>query len=453
MANLTMDMIIKHTMAMVEELNAGDFPVKAFPETIQKIINGTNDALKYPLDFTACAMLYAASAVIGNSVKIRVNNTWIDGTTIYMALVGRPGTNKTHPLNFALSPILQRDRANFKKYEGKREEYKHELIRAKAEGEEPAAKPFWQRTVVSDFTPEALSEIHRYNSRGLAVYSDELNGWLKNFNRYSRGNETEFWLSNFSGTQITVDRKSSEPIVIPYPMISVCGSIQPAILNELKRDNKNENGFIDRILFAYPDNLKKEYWSETELPANLIESWERIINNLMSLPLKIKPDGELDPMVLDFTPEAKDKLMQWQRKNTDAANEIENEQLAGVYSKFEIYCVRLSLILEMMCWATCENANNARNAVNANAVDGAIRLIEYFRSTATRVNGILSQNPVEGLDKRKRDFYNALHNEFNTDEGLAIAKSMDFAERTYKRFLNENVFFEKLEHGKYRKKF
>ncbi len=453
MESLNPELIQTHVMQLVEELNAGDFPVNVFPDAIQDIIRGTNDALKFPVDFTACAMLYAASAVIGNSVKIRVNNSWIDGTTLYMALIGKPGTNKTHPLNFALRPIMQRDRANFKEYEQAREQYKIALMRAKADGGEPPEKPFWQRAIVTDFTPEALAEIHRHNPRGLAVYSDELNGWLKNFNRYNRGSETEFWLSNFSGTQISIDRKSSEPILIPHPQISVCGSIQPGILHELKANNRGENGFVDRILFCYPDNLKKDYWSETELPTQLIKSWDRIVTNLMSLPIHINPDGELEPMILDFTPEAKEKLMQWQRKNTDAANDIENEQLAGVYSKFEIYCVRLSLILEMMSWATRENANNARNAVNANAVNGAIRLIEYFRSTATRVNGILSQNPVEGLDKQKRDFYTALPNEFKTNEGLTIAESMNFPERSYKRFLTENDFFEKLHHGRYRKKF
>lgn len=449
MENLTMAAIKQHAMELVDELQAGDFPVTIFPDPLQQIIHGTNETLRFPIDFIACSMLYAAATAIGNSTKVRVNGTWIEGTTLYMALIGKPGTNKTHPLNFGLRPIMQRDRANFKEYEQAREQYKIALMRAKAEGGEPPEKPFWQRTIVSDFTPEALAEIHRNNLRGLAVYADEITGWVKNFNRYNRGNETEFWLSNFSGTQLSIDRKSSEPILIPHPQISVCGSIQPGILNELKKDNRGENGFIDRILFCYPDNLKKEYWSDTELPTHLIENWDRIINNLMSLTLHTNIDGEIEPTILDFTPEAKSMLLAWQRKNTDTINEIEDEALAGAFSKFEIYVIRLSLLLHLIHWAAGENANNA---INATAVDGAIRLIEYFRTTATRVHGILSQNPVEGLDKQRRDFYTSLPVEFTTNEGLAIAEGMDFPERTVKRFLNENVFFEKLEHGRYRKR-
>jgi len=450
MGDLNMNDIFQHTNGLLEELQAGDFPVSVFPQPIREIIHGTNEALNFPIDFVACSMIYAASTAIGNSTKVRVNNSWIDGTTVYMALIGKPGTNKTHPLVFGLRAIMQRDRATFKEYEQARDQYKIALMRAKAEGGEPPTKPIWQRSIVSDFTPEALSEIHRVNPRGLAVYSDELNGWLKNFGRYNRGSEVEFWLSNFSGTQISIDRKNSEPILIPHPQISVCGSIQPGILHEIKRDGRGENGFVDRILFCFPDNLKKEYWSETELPPHLIESWNHTIINLMNLPMHTDIDGEISPTILDFTPEAKDMLLDWQRENTDLINDTDDEGLAGMFSKFEIYAVRLSLILHLMHWAAGESAVSA---VSATAVEGAIRLINYFKTTAIRVNGILSQNPVEGLDKRRRDFYAALPIEFFTDEVLAIAEGMDFPERSVKRFLNENVFFEKLERGKYRKKF
>lgn len=40
METLTMDAIHQHTRRLVKELDAGDFPVTAFPEAIQKIIYG-----------------------------------------------------------------------------------------------------------------------------------------------------------------------------------------------------------------------------------------------------------------------------------------------------------------------------------------------------------------------------------------------------------------------------
>ena len=67
----------------------------------------------------------------------------------------------------------------------------------------------------------------------------------------------EFWLSVWSGKPINIDRKTGEPVFIPLPFISVCGTIQNGILNELAKDSRTQNGFIDRILFVMPDNLEK----------------------------------------------------------------------------------------------------------------------------------------------------------------------------------------------------
>ena len=118
--------------------------------------------------------------------------------------------------------------------------------------------PIWEQLLVTDFTPEALIEVHKFNKNGIGVYADELASWFKNFNRYNSGSEEQFWLSVWSGKPIRINRKTSEPIFISLPFISVIGTIQPAVLKELAKD-RTENGFMDRILFVIPDDLKKNY--------------------------------------------------------------------------------------------------------------------------------------------------------------------------------------------------
>jgi hypothetical protein len=65
----------------------------------------------------------------------------------------------------------------------------------------------------------------------------------------------------------------------------------------------------------------------------------------------------------------------------------------------------------------------------------------------------MNNTPVEGLDTRKKEFYEKLPQTFTTDQAVPIAYNQSFPERTLKRFLGEYQFFEKLEHGKYKKKF
>ncbi len=484
------------------------FPVHVFPEKIQWIIEATHESLKYPIDFVGCSMLFAAAIAIGNTHRVKVMNNWTEGATLYLALIGRPGTNKTHPLKFGIDPILLRDKENYNEFLRAKKEYQSLLNQAKMEatGDLPN-RPIWKKIILSDFTPEALSEIHRFNLRGLGVYTDELNQWIKNFNRYSTGSATEFWLSNFSRTPINIDRKGQDPVLISDPCISVCGSIQPGILQELSRDNRSQNGFIDRILFSYPETLKKEYWSETELNENISEDWNQIVNYLLELPLRSDNNGGISPTIMEFTETAKDVLKDWQKRNTDTINNTDNESLAGVYSKLEIYVIRFALIIELLQIATgsSENENpfdwdiktlyrkaskkchpdtstlqngaeifkeldeayKAENRekvfeifqnlvkarIGTRATEGAIQLAEYFRQTARRVNSILNNTPVEGLDNRKKSIYHLLPLEFSTDKGLQIAFENEYPERTFKRFLSDGIFFEKLEHGKYKKRY
>ena len=269
--------------------------------------------------------------------------------------MAKAGTNKSHPLTFAIKPIIESDKKTFKEYELARAEYDKLKSEKPQPGQEQPKKPVWKKSLLSDYTPEALAEVHKYNKRGIGVYCDELAGWFKNFNRYNKGSEMEFWLSAWSSKPINIDRKSDEPIFIPLPFISVAGTIQTGILNELAKESRTQNGFIDRILFVIPDNIKKEYWSYSEPGPHIENNWRAIITNLLQL--EIKFDDTLNPLpeVLKFTPEASKLLYEWQRKNADQCNETENDMIAGIYSKIEMYAIRISLILQLLRWACNED--------------------------------------------------------------------------------------------------
>lgn len=507
---LNPDSFINHISDIECRLSESEnkFPVEVFPVEIQNIIHQTNECLKFPIDFIGASMLFAGSTVVGNSYKAQVMPGWVEGVTVYMALVGRAGTNKSHPLTFALQPIFDNDKRTFAKYKEARSLYQQAMMAKKGEQPEVSEKPFWKKFIINDSTPEALAEVHRYNLRGVGVYSDELAGWFKNFNRYHKGAETEFWLSNFSGKQITIDRKSQEPVLIPTPSISVCGSIQSGILKELQKDNRGENGFIDRILFVMPEGLQKEYWSEARLSNEVVESWGKVISNLISMPMRLDEEGNPSPVILEFSSEAMELLKGWQRKNTDQCNDPDNETMASVFSKLEIYLIRFSLILQLikravempgteipdqdklkfyfrqaakLCHPDINDLENdddtlikALNAayergslkdvesiyflltkpvIGVEAVEGAILLVEYFRNTAIKAHGIIqNSNPVETLSLDKKQLYKTLPSQFTTEAGLLVANKLEFHERKFERFITDESLFEKIRHGEYSKK-
>ena len=92
------------------------------------------------------------------------------------------------------------------------------------------------------------------------------------------------------------------------------------------------------------------------------------------------------PEILRFTPEAKQLLFEWQRELTDQSNKPENEAISGINAKMEMYAVRLALILQMVRYA-CNEDN--KQAVGIEAVQGALKLVEYFKRTAIKVHSIV----------------------------------------------------------------
>ena len=438
----------------IQERKINRFPVEVFPLPVQQIITATNENLNFPIDFIGASMLYAASVAVGNTHSVEVKKGFQQSAVLYIAIVARAGTTKSHPLSFAVQPIIEQDKRTYRQYEQQRQEYEQASRLSKKERQDQAIdepiKPVWQKFLLSDFTPEALAEVHKFNKRGIGVYVDELAGWFKNFNRYNKGSEMEFWLSQWSGKPINIDRKTGEPVFIPLPFISVAGTIQKGILNELAKDSRTQNGFIDRILFVIPDKIQKEYWSETDLAPVVSENWERIVSNLLSL--SVSNDDTLNPRpeVLKFTPEAKKILFEWQKANTDQSNKAESEALSGIFSKMDMYVLRLALILEMLRYA-CNESD--KQAVSIEAVQGAVKLVEYFKNSAVKVNSILTNtSPLDKHPADKQALYKALPDTFTTETGLQIAEGLGVAERTFKYFLNEKELFIRISRGEYEKR-
>jgi hypothetical protein len=442
-------------VSLTEDNLVEQFPCEAFPLALQQIIKATNECLNFPVDFIGASMLYAASIAIGNTYKVQVKKGFQESAVLYLAIVGRAGTNKSHPLSFALQPIVEQDKKTYKLYEEQRLQF--EMIdklskkQREQEGIKDPIKPVWQKMLLSDFTPEALAEVHKYNKRGIGVYVDELAGWFKNFNRYNSGSEMEFWLSSWSSKPINIDRKSGEPILIPLPFISVGGTIQNGLLTELAKENRTQNGFIDRILFVVLTHLKKQCWSEKEIDPIFIQNWQIIISNLLAIPITLDETLSPNPEILYFAPEAKQLLLDWQKTNTDLCNDAESEAICSIYSKLDMYVVRLALILELISWA-CDESQ--KDVISIMSVQGAIKLIEYFRKSAVKAHSIISNtDPLEKFPADKQLLYRALPDSFTTEIGLNVAQSVGVPERTFKRFLHEKDLFIRISRGEYEKRF
>ena len=199
-------------------------------------------------------------------------------------------------------------------------------------------EPVRKRFLISDVTPEGLSLIHAQNKRGLCLWADELSAWFKNFNRYNNGSEEQFWLSVFSAKTTMSDRKNAKSsIFIKRPYISVIGTIQNKILNELAKGERSSNGSIDRILFVMPNLQQKARWNDKELQEDIEQEWNAIIDKLIQSECHLNEHGEIEPQILFFSEDAKKRLYEWQHYFSELCDRETNDTIVSIYCKLEIY--------------------------------------------------------------------------------------------------------------------
>ncbi len=244
------------------------------------------------------------------------------------------------------------------------------------------------------------------------------------------------------------DRKSSRSsIFIKRPFVSVIGTMQKRILSELAKGERSANGFIDRILFVLLRHETSTRWSMKQPTFDVAAEWQRILSRLMELQCTVDENNDILPISIPFTEDAMVRLFKWQHELSDICDREPNETIVGIYCKLQIYAIRFCLIIQMARWA-CNDAG--KDMIDLISVERAISLAEYFKESAVKVQTILKEL---SLTAQQLAIVSALPQEFETGEGIAIAKVNDMAERTFMEFLKNNLgkLFQKSSHGKYLK--
>ena len=429
------------------------FPVHVLPDRLQRIIRELHDSNGFPVDYTAVSMMAALSVAVGNSHRVEVKRNWHESAILYIAIVGRPGACKSHPLAFAMRPLVNADWKNNLDYQEKYAEYQQAIAMSRKERvhagfEQFPKEPKRLRYLVSDVTQEGLSAIHSHNPRGLCLWVDELSAWFKNFTRYNNGSEEQFWLSVFSAKTTISDRKNAKSsIFIKRPYISVIGTIQKKILSELAKGERSSNGFIDRILFVMPNLQQKARWNDKELPENIEQEWNGIIGKLIQQEYALNEYGEIEPKILLFTEDAKRRLYEWQHHFSELCDRETNDTIVSIYCKLEIYIIRFCLIIQLARW-TCGECD--KTCIDLLTVERAIKLTEYFKESALNVQNVLNENTH---NSQQQTIVNLLPPSFTTAQAIQVAEQNGMKERTFQRFLNDNIgtLFRKEKHGEYSK--
>ena len=451
----------KDERTMGDDNSGTTIPLGAFPKKIQEMAKVLVEYENYNQDYLLVSMLSAVATAIGNTCQIRIKGCWTSSPILYVILVGRPGVGKTPPLDFAFKPIRAHDYKLLKKYKEDDEAYSLFMEKRKSrkftysQSEIPEI-PILQRTVISDFTPEALMQAHNVNQRGIVAFVDEIMGMFNTVNQYSKGQLIEQLLTAHSGKPLDITRCSLDiPIHIEQPCINIIGTTQTKRVHELVDKGYGDNGLIDRILFAYPKRHTISPWQLHGTESNYdgrecFDLWADVVEKILALPCQYDDEtGMVIPTIINFTAEAQQHFFDWRNRTVDYINSIKDDALIdGRIMKTHLNTARLALVIQMMRWA-CGEADN--DYVDIDSVKAAIELGEYFEECYARLQKYMT---IDSIQPQKKILLDGLEHEFTTADALKIGEEMGLSERSVMYTLTDlqtMKVIRKIKRGEYEK--
>jgi hypothetical protein len=376
------------------------FPLGALAGPLRDLVGEAAAAIQCPPDFVAVPLLTVAGAAAGATCRLVLKDGWEEQPALFSAVVAAPGTAKTAAQRTATRPVFDHAAQLRNQWEAQDTQYEAELVEWERNRKDPKPQaPRMPRVVVSDATVEAVAQVLDENPRGLALVRDELSGWAQSLDAYrsGKGGDRQFYLSVWSGAALSVDRKKQDRLVIlDRPFLAITGALPPDTVRSLLHDDRRDDGFIDRILFAYPDARPPVHWSEDTVASATVDAvnsiFERLYGLLMALgcPTRVRMDGA-----------AKDLWVEWYERHQSERLDVE-ENLWGVWAKMPIQAARLILISHLTRWAVGE-APSLEVADDVSVARGTA-LAEYFKSHARRVWGLLAERPADRVTRRVEEW-------------------------------------------------
>ncbi len=430
----------------IEKIEALDFPLDVFPDKLAAYISKCNETLSSSVDYMGCALLFLTSLIVGNSMKIEVKPGWYEYGSLWLVLVGKAGIGKTPSINNIVRPIQQMNSKEIKQYAKDYEKYEfyENLDKKEKKNSEDIQKPIRKQFIVNDITLEALADLHEQNKNGVGVIKDELAGWIKDLNKYRQGSDLEHWLSSWSGKEINLNRKTAKSSFVEKSFIPVMGGIQPEILNSFYTKDNKSNGFIDRMLFSFPD-LEVTNYNKESLDPQMIEFYNSFISDFytdMKKNTQYTDDCEIDSKIIKLSPEAQEKWIEIFNRISNTQNDDNvNEYMKSMLPKQKSYIPRFALLIHVL--HEYYNGGSNYDIIGIESIDRAEQLSNYFIAMAmkikvdTRETNSIKQKSDSMKGKTKFEIFKSMYTDNPKLNVKKVAEILDVSRTTIYRFIKE----------------
>ena len=362
------------------------FPLRALPLPMQAYCKAVAESTGTPIDYAALAVLGAMAGAIGASTKLMIKDGWEEYAVLWLALCAEAGTTKTPVIKSCFKPIRGIQSELNKRYQMALKNFSDAKERAKKDPvSETPTKPEPQYLYLVDTTQEGLIKTLADNPRGGCLVSDEITSWLGSHDKYTgKGNDRPFYLSLWSSTAYSSNRKGGGNLSVELPVLSVIGGLTPSSLPKLH--GGQEDGFLSRFLIACPDKTKS-YFNRTGVSEAVQLAYDSFIRKLWELEPDHIDDESISPKRVVLSEDALEVFAAF-------ANAIEDEKhsgdiptiLKGAWSKAPAQVGRIALVLH--CGRQLSGEDDDPHRLSADCMSAAILIARYFLSHLSSMEGL-----------------------------------------------------------------
>jgi hypothetical protein len=396
-------------------------PAKMVPNCLRPWLQDAAERLGVPLEMVVVPALVAVATVCGRKIGIypKRYDSWLVWPVLWAVIIARPSKRKTPAINEGLRPLRVLEEEAQNDFESRKAEITaekevfkalraqcHEDLRkavksncrdsidavkteiATIERREKEERVTRRRYLVNDSTVEKVGHIVEENPNGIAIYRDELTGFLNSFHKPGHETDRGFYLEGFNGDgRMTVDRMSRE-VTIKGLFTNIIGGTQPAKFDAYIAaavTGYDDDGLVQRFQSAiFPDFIEN------------IEEIDRVPDRFAresALDVFRRLD-RLDPSQLGAAADengafgirfASDAQAIWDQWYRELQNELPNTPEPAFEShlaKYSALMPKLALIFHLL---NVVSGLDHGNGVSAEAAELAAQWCDFLRQHAAKI--------------------------------------------------------------------
>lgn len=381
------------------------------PQPVENFIEEMVEKGEMNREFLYSSFLAIASGLIGNRVRTKVKEGWIQNCAIWMVLVGNSGVKKSPTVKALLSPVYEMEAESHKQYKQELAKY----IEAKNSDEKGIKHPKCSQILVDDITIEALNGVMEDNPLGLFQYKDEFITLFSDAAKSKSSNQEGYLLSIYDSKPVRINRKTDKENRFAYNVfLAILGGVQMPILQDVANSERVANGFMSRVLFCVPENISYSI-TDLEPSKEIIDAYNSFIESFQkSLP------NNIDSCITLEMKKAMPLYNEWRtefiKPKIDSITTSDFEKSS--VSKFEATCIKLATIIEVL---TSVYSGSLPTELSEDSILAATILIDYYYEGFKQVeSNSLNKLPVvkpKEVAVRKR-YIELIHQEIPKKEAV-----------------------------------